>query len=313
MSTQPAYRPLRTATGSLELQTDTSLHPPQHANGTRPHPEMDSETAAFRPVSPARPWYLPLKVVLDGVLAGLLLVVLGPVILFFAALVRLSGPAFYRQVRVGLHGRRFQIIKLRTMIINAEAKTGAVWCSGTNDPRITRLGQFLRKTHIDEFPQLINVLRGEMSLIGPRPERPEIIAKLDWEISYYHERLKVRPGISGLAQLRLPPDSDLESVRRKVVHDLYYVRNISPWLDFRLLTLTAWSLLKEVARPGWRLVELPDEPTIRDGFHAVVNVPAPNLAETMTASVGATLCDDVLTRVPQSDEDELVECQDLGE
>jgi lipopolysaccharide/colanic/teichoic acid biosynthesis glycosyltransferase len=158
-----------------------------------------------------------------------------------ALLVRLTsrGPAFYTQTRVGLNGRLFAILKLRTMMHNCESLTGPRW-SMPGDPRITPVGWFLRKTHLDELPQLINVLRGEMSLIGPRPERPEFIPELERSLPSYRQRLNVRPGVSGLAQVQLPPDTDVESVRKKLAHDLYYVRHLSPWLDAKLMLCTAF-------------------------------------------------------------------------
>jgi lipopolysaccharide/colanic/teichoic acid biosynthesis glycosyltransferase len=148
------------------------------------------------------------------------------------------------------------MIKLRTMVDNAEAQTGPVWSTG-NDSRTTPLGRLLRKTHIDEFPQLLNVLFGQMSLVGPRPERPEFVASLEREVPGYRQRLDVQPGITGLAQLRLPPDTDIESVRRKIVFDLHYVQWVSPWLDLHLLVLTAWSLIRDLCRCAGTCVKLP--------------------------------------------------------
>jgi lipopolysaccharide/colanic/teichoic acid biosynthesis glycosyltransferase len=197
-------------------------------------------------IVPAHSWYRPWKRVADFMLSLLLLVLLGPAICLAALLIKLTsrGPAFYRQVRLGNNARPFAMLKLRTMIDNAEAQTGPVWSSG-NDPRTTSLGRLLRKTHTDEFPQLLNVLLGHMSLVGPRPERPEFVATLEREVRGYRQRLDVQPGITGLAQLRLPPDTDIESVRRKVIFDLYYVQWASPWLDLHLLVLTAWSLVRD--------------------------------------------------------------------
>ena len=128
------------------------------------------------------------------------------------------------------------------MIHNCESLTGPRW-SMPGDPRITPVGWFLRRTHLDELPQLLNVLRGEMSLIGPRPERPEFVPELERELPGYTQRLAVRPGVTGLAQVQLPPDTDLDSVRRKLAHDLYYIRHVSPWLDLRLLVCTAFYAL----------------------------------------------------------------------
>ena len=152
------------------------------------------------------------------------------------------GPAIYRQTRVGLNGRIFVMYKFRSMRVNAEAATGPVW-TAENDPRITRLGRFLRAMHLDEFPQLFNVVKGEMALIGPRPERPEFTHKLAREIPGYLDRLTVRPGITGMAQINLPPDTDLDSVRRKLDLDLIYIREGRLLLDLRILACTFARLL----------------------------------------------------------------------
>ena len=133
----------------------------------------------------------------------------------------------------------FTIYKIRTMIHNCESKSGACW-STAGDPRITLVGRFLRRTHLDELPQLWNVLRGDMSLVGPRPERPEFVPQLAEAIAGYRERLLVRPGVTGLAQVQLPADTDLTSVRRKLAFDLYYIENASLLLDLRLIMATAF-------------------------------------------------------------------------
>ncbi len=185
--------------------------------------EIDTEPG-LDPVPPAG-WYPSLKFGLDFVSALLLLILALPVMVLAMALTRLTsrGPALYQQERVGLNGRRFMIFKIRTMVVDAELRTGPQW-STRNDPRITPLGRFLRRTHLDELPQLWNVLRGEMSLVGPRPERPEFVVQLERAIPRYSDRLLVRPGVTGLAQVQLPPDSDLASVRRKLACDLYYAQ-----------------------------------------------------------------------------------------
>jgi lipopolysaccharide/colanic/teichoic acid biosynthesis glycosyltransferase len=191
-------------------------------------------------VRPRLAWYLPCKFAADFAAALVLLVLAAPVILAAAALVKLTsrGPAFYTQVRVGRHGRLFTIIKLRTMIHKCESLTGPRWAI-PGDPRITRVGQFLRRTHLDELPQLVNVLKGDMSLIGPRPERPEFFPELERALPAYRCRLAVRPGVTGLAQVLLPADTDLGSVRRKLACDLHYVERLSPLLDVRILACTA--------------------------------------------------------------------------
>ncbi|HVL11220.1 MAG TPA: sugar transferase [Gemmata sp.] len=149
-----------------------------------------------------------------------------------------AGPGFYSQVRVGRGGRTYRIYKIRTMSHNCEAATGAAWCA-KRDPRVTPVGRVLRKLHLDELPQLWNVLRGDMSLVGPRPERPEFVGPLSAAIPGYAERLAVRPGVTGLAQIQLPADTDVECVRRKLVLDQCYVRAGSLWLDLRILLGTA--------------------------------------------------------------------------
>lgn len=182
------------------------------------------------------------KVVLDRVVAGLLLVLAVPVIALAALLIRLSGrgPAFYRQTRLGKDGKPFELYKLRTMHVDSE-KDGPRW-SLPGDTRVTWMGQFLRRTHLDELPQLWNVLRGDMSLIGPRPERPEFIPRLAAALPCYRDRLAVLPGVTGLAQVQQPADTDLDSVRSKLAYDLWYVRNRSLWLDARLVAATAIKL-----------------------------------------------------------------------
>lgn len=194
---------------------------------------------------PTPSWYEFAKRGAELLLTALLLVLCLPVILVCALLVKLTsrGPAFYSQTRVGRFGRPYAIYKIRTMSHNCEKLTGPQWCT-PGDPRVTLIGRFLRKTHLDELPQLWNVLRGDMSLVGPRPERPEFTAHLEKAIPNYSERLVVRPGVTGLAQLRLPADTDLNSVRRKLVYDLYYIRRANPVLDLQILVGTACYLLK---------------------------------------------------------------------
>jgi lipopolysaccharide/colanic/teichoic acid biosynthesis glycosyltransferase len=224
-------------------------------------------------VTPRHSWYFPVKRIFDFFLAVLLLVLFTPMILLGVLLVKLTsrGPALYRQVRLGKNGRPFTLLKLRTMRHNAEAETGPVWSTG-NDSRITAVGRLLRQTHIDEFPQLWNVIRGEMSLVGPRPERPEFVSRLEWEIPFYRERLKVRPGITGLAQLRLPADTDLDSVRRKVVHDVYYVRHANPAVDAKLLVLTAWLLITEIYDYCWKAATVPATDEVERDFRRTLGI-----------------------------------------
>ncbi|MFM8288313.1 MAG: sugar transferase [Planctomycetaceae bacterium] len=193
---------------------------------------------------------------LDLVLSLVLLVLALPIMAVAAALVRCSssGPAIYRQIRLGLGGRPFVIFKLRTMVDGAEKATGPVWSSGVGrDQRITPLGSFLRNTHVDELPQLFNVLMGQMSLVGPRPERPEFVEPLLDQLPGYAHRLRVLPGVTGLAQIKLPPDSSLDSVRLKLVYDLFYVTHQNLRTDLKLIVLTAWKVIDAVIRSLARL------------------------------------------------------------
>jgi exopolysaccharide biosynthesis polyprenyl glycosylphosphotransferase len=158
-----------------------------------------------------------------------------------------SGSAFFKQTRVGLNGRMFTIIKLRTMRQNAEQETGAVFAQ-ENDPRVTRIGSFMRRTRLDELPQLINVLRGDMSLIGPRPERPEHVERLQKSIPFYRTRHTVRPGVTGWAQVRYRYGADDHDALVKLQYDLYYIRHQSLMLDLNILIRTVGKVLKMAGR-----------------------------------------------------------------
>ncbi len=182
-------------------------------------------------------------------LAALILLIPGlPIMFILIILVHITspGPAIYKQRRVGKDGKVFNLMKIRTMLKDAEAKTGPVW-TAKNDPRITRLGRILRPLHLDELPQLFNVLFGQMALIGPRPERPEFTAILEKKIPGYMYRTSVLPGITGLAQINLPPDSDLDSVRRKLVLDKEYIDNANLLMDLRIFFCTS---LRIIGLPG---------------------------------------------------------------
>lgn len=159
--------------------------------------------------------------VCERLLAASMLFILSPTMLVIAAMVKMTmgGEIFYRQVRVGKFGREFSIIKFRTMVADAEAKTGPI-LAVENDPRITRLGSILRKSHLDELPQLFNVFKGEMSFVGPRPERPNFVEVYDREILGYERRKEVKPGITGLAQICLPYDA---TANDKVSYDIFYI------------------------------------------------------------------------------------------
>jgi len=169
----------------------------------------------------------------------ILLVLAGPVILLTALAVKLEskGPAFYRQRRVGLYGVGFDCLKLRSMRQDAEVNGQAVWAE-KDDPRITRIGRFIRKVRIDELPQCWSVLKGEMSFVGPRPERPQFVEDLEQQLPYYAERHMVKPGITGWAQINYPYGASIEDSRQKLEYDLYYAKNYSPFLDLLILLQT---------------------------------------------------------------------------
>jgi sugar transferase (PEP-CTERM system associated) len=181
---------------------------------------------------------------LDLVASALLLLVTAPLLAVLALLIRLDsrGPVLYRQERVGERGRRFTLLKLRTMQEDAEAE-GPAWTSEGEDPRTTRLGRFLRRARLDELPQLWNVLRGEMSFVGPRPERPFFVEQLRKVIPFYDERHSVKPGITGWAQVKFRYGSSLEDAEEKLEYDLYYIKHMSWSFDLGILVYTGKVLL----------------------------------------------------------------------
>ncbi len=172
------------------------------------------------------------------------LIAVAPLFLVLAAIIRLDspGPVFYRQVRVGFHGQPFVIWKFRSMRYDAE--DGGVRWADVDDPRVTRVGRWLRRWRVDELPQLINVFKGEMSLIGPRPERPTFVQDLRRTIPYYDVRHTVRPGVSGWAQVRFQYAGSAEETHEKLQYDLYYVKNLSLILDLRILLETVRVMLQ---------------------------------------------------------------------
>jgi exopolysaccharide biosynthesis polyprenyl glycosylphosphotransferase len=178
------------------------------------------------------------KRVLDVLLSLALMLPLSPLMLVTAIVIKLDskGPVFYRQLRTGLNGETFRLYKFRTMVEDAE-KSGARWAK-KNDPRITGVGRFLRAARIDELPQLWNVLLGEMSFIGPRPERPDFTNELEAAIPYYDLRHLVKPGITGWAQVLYPYGASIEDAREKLEYDLYYIKNYSVMLDLVILIRT---------------------------------------------------------------------------
>lgn len=193
----------------------------------------------------ARRRYREFKNYFDIFLGALGLLLSAPVIALLGILIKLTspGPVFYAQERVGKGGKPFKIIKLRTMKVDAEAQTGPVWAS-PDDPRITPLGRILRKFHLDELPQFINVVMGEMSVVGPRPERPLFVEELKKTMPDYELRLAVKPGITGLAQVRHHADQSINDVRRKLKYDLLYMEKMCWFLDLRILSWTALYLLR---------------------------------------------------------------------
>lgn len=199
------------------------------------------------------------KAASDFVLAALILVPALPVLFFCIVLVRLTsrGPAIYTQARVGRGGRVFTLYKIRTMYHDCEKLTGPTWCK-PGDTRITPVGRILRKLHLDELPQLFNVLKGEMSLVGPRPERPEIAKKLRHQVIGYDRRHAMKPGITGFAQIHLPPDTCIRSVRNKLVYDLFYVRFRSWRMELFILFATGLKMLG-LKRLYYRAPRVPTE------------------------------------------------------
>ena len=179
------------------------------------------------------------KRLFDIIVSAVILALTGPVIVVTALLVKLEskGPAFFRQRRVGLYGEHFDILKLRSMREDAEVGGVAVWAQ-KDDPRVTRIGSVIRKPRIDELPQAWSVLKGEMSFVGPRPERPQFVADLEARLPYYAERHMVKPGITGWAQINYPYGASTEDARHKLEYDLYYAKNYTPFLDLLILLQT---------------------------------------------------------------------------
>ncbi len=192
----------------------------------------------------AHPYYYGVKRLIDLTVSVIGLILFLPLFVFFAILIKLEsrGPILYSQIRAGRFNHPFRIYKLRTMVNDAE-KDGAKWASVT-DSRITRLGKFLRLTRIDEGPQFINVLLGEMSLVGPRPERPEFVKMLEAEIPFYSQRHLVKPGLTGWAQINYPYGASVDDARNKLTYDLYYIKRASLALDAQILLRTVGAVMK---------------------------------------------------------------------
>lgn len=190
-----------------------------------------------------------MKRIMDIVISSIALVLLLPLCLAIALMIKLTqvtAPVFFRQRRVGHFGREFSILKFRTMRPAGDGEK-EVW-SPANDPRVTWLGRILRRYRLDELPQLINVIRGEMCLVGPRPEQPQIVAELEKTIPFYRERENVLPGITGWAQIRYPYSATVEDARRKLEYDLYYIKNLSLTLDLRIILRTLRTMILGLER-----------------------------------------------------------------
>ena len=189
-------------------------------------------------------WKTRVQTVYSFIIAVIGLIAASPLMVLTALAVRLTsrGPILFRQTRVGLNGKPFTVYKFRSMVANAEAGTGAVWAK-KNDPRVTRIGAFLRKTRLDELPQLFNVLAGHMAVVGPRPERPEFVSVLSEQIPFYRQRHVVKPGVTGWAQINYKYGESVEDTIMKLEYDLYYIKNLSPTLDAYIMFHTAKVML----------------------------------------------------------------------
>ena len=233
-----------TSAQQLILQEDIGVQ--TAANATKSRAPEPTTLALFfsglcgMVVSFVRKTYAAIKRGLD-VLAGVLgMIFLSPLFLLTALMIKIfsPGPIFYSQVRVGKDGELFRMYKFRTMRTDAEKGTGAVWAKEKDDRVIPFIGNFLRKAHIDEIPQFLNILNGDMSLIGPRPERPEFVDKFKVQIPDYEMRLMVKPGLTGLAQVWHRYDRNLADVKKKIRYDLLYIKKLCLWTDFRILLRT---------------------------------------------------------------------------
>jgi len=238
----------------------------EEAYGAVPLSLVNMEWLVHASAMPRREYVRKLKRLFDVGCSLVFGVVLALPLLAGMVLVRLTskGPVFYSQVRSGRHGRTFKVHKLRTMRVDAEAN-GAQWAAGRKDPRLTPVGGLLRTFRLDEIPQLWNVLTGDMSFVGPRPERPEFVEKLAQDIPFFEERLLVQPGLTGWAQVCYPYGASVEDARRKLEYDLYYMKHMSMMLDFFILLDTVRTVLRGgAARRGAealkRIEQLTGEP-----------------------------------------------------
>lgn len=200
-------------------------------------------------IEPIRGWQANLKRMADilSSFIGALFMLVGIPIIAMADKISSPGPLFYKQERCGRNGKSFSVLKFRTMALDAEEETGPVW-AGKDDSRATKFGEFLRRTHIDELPQVINILKGEMSIVGPRPERPAFAKSFLDTIPFYKNRLLVAPGLTGWAQVNQEADETIEDVKKKLKYDLFYIENMSIFLDMQIILRTALTLCRHSLR-----------------------------------------------------------------
>jgi len=192
-----------------------------------------------------QPWEVGVKRSTDILISLFILIGFLPLWLLFALLIKIDskGPIFYVQDRVGKDGKIYRMIKFRSMVDGAEKMTGPVWAS-YNDPRVTGFGRFMRRLRLDEIPQFVNILKGDMSLVGPRPERPHFVEKFSKEIPLYKRRLIIRPGITGWAQVKGRYDQSIEHVKEKLEYDLFYLENMSLRMDLKIILITLYVMLR---------------------------------------------------------------------
>ncbi len=217
-----------------------------HVIGRRTEVVKKVNTVSVRKTSNTKPYFIA-KRMMDMVGSIVAFVVLSPFFLFASLFIKIfsQGPVFFRQTRVGQYGKLFEIYKFRTMKVDAEKYSGPVWAA-KNDNRLIPGGNFLRKSKIDEIPQFINVLKGEMSIIGPRPERPFFVERLRHQIPEYEKRLNIKPGITGLAQVLHRADETIKDVRKKIKYDILYIKKMCLWTDVRILAKTVRVVLTGV-------------------------------------------------------------------
>jgi len=236
--------------GSVYAQGEIALEPVSHAPAFAAFSWIMSGGFISALVGFARARYNQFKRIFDFLVSGLALIAASPLFVLISVLIKFDsdGPVFFRQQRIGKQGKLFYILKFRSMRQNAELDTGAVWAQ-ENDPRVTKLGRFLRTSHIDEIPQLINVFKGEMSLVGPRPERPELQTKIKEDIPDFDYRLAIKPGITGLAQSRYQYGATIKDCRIKLKYDKMYIRKMCWALDFMIVW---WTMGRVITGNGAR-------------------------------------------------------------